>query len=157
MHMAASSNHSKTIEQRKRSVHRPAAISTIQKEWEAFPPNDRDHYVKSPICKHLKGSGAFSPDHHMTRTFNRKMKMKDTFTQIFPSYDHKKETCYLNGKVKSFSHQQHPRYHETIESIPLSKIDKRNNRKMDKMKDYSEQMYKLGSFAPQPIKAPKAR
>ena len=93
----------------------------------------------------------------MTRTFNRKMKMRDTFTQIFPSYDHRKETVYLNGKVKCFSHNNHPRYEETIDNIPLGKIDKRYNHKIDKIKDYSEEMYKLGSFAPQPIKAPKAR
>ena len=31
------------------------------------------------------------------------------------------------------------------------------SRKIDTIKDYSEEMYKLGTFAPQPIKAPKAR
>jgi hypothetical protein len=76
------------------------------------------------------------------------MKMKDTFTQIFPSYNHEKQTCYLNGKTQSYSHAKHPVYDRTIEDKPLRGIDRRYNHKIDNIKNYSEEMYKLGSFAP---------
>ena len=69
---------------------RPQRLNRINKEWEASLPNDRQHYEQSPVARFQKENGSFSPDRFMTRTFNRKMKMKDTFTQIFPSYNHEK-------------------------------------------------------------------
>ena len=116
----------------------------IQSDWEAQLPNDRDHYQKSPVAKWIGSNGAFSPDRFMTRTFNRKMKMKDTFTQIFPSYPHKKETCF----TKAVSHEKYPVYVETLEQKPIVDIDRRYTHKRDPIKEYSEEMYKLGSFAP---------
>ena len=56
----------------------------------------------------------------MTRTFNRKMKMRDTFTKIFPNYNHEKGTCY----TKSFSHEKHPMYEEDLEKIPTTQINR---------------------------------
>ena len=96
----------------------------------------------------MKENGSFSPERYMTRTFNRKMKMKDSFTQIFPSYSHVKKTCY----TKAFSHEKHPIYEEDLEDKPAANIDRKHTHKRDAIKEYSEEMYKLGSFAPQPIK-----
>ena len=53
----------------------------IKQDWEAQLPNDRSHYQNSPVARHnSRVIGAFSPERFMTRTFNRKMKMRDTFT-----------------------------------------------------------------------------
>ena len=78
--------------------------------------------------------------------------MRDTFTNIFPGYNHKKETCYRLVD-KSFTHHMHPVYEENIEGNPMALIDRKHTHKMDPIKDYSEEMYKLRDFAPKPRKA----
>ena len=55
--------------------------------------NDRTHYKNSPVAKFSMARGDFDPSQHMSRTFNRRMRMKDTFTQILPTYDHVDRTC----------------------------------------------------------------
>ena len=65
----------------------------IKEDWEAHPFNDRDCYVKAPVVKHSYARGDFSNDKFMTRTFNRRMKAKDTFTNILPLYVHEPKSC----------------------------------------------------------------
>ncbi len=55
--------------------------------------------------------------------------------------------------MKSFSHAFHPQYDKDVEGRPLRSISKEHNHKMDDIKVYSEEMYKLGAFAPPPRKA----
>ena len=74
--------------------------------------------------------------------------MKDTFTNIFPSYSHVPSTCY----TKAASHILHPQYEKDLENKKASEIDRKFTHKVDPIKQYSEEMYKLGAFAPQPIK-----
>ena len=57
-------------------------------EWERELPNDRQHYMDSPIGKHQRNVYGKSKDAFMSRTFNRRMKMGDTFTKVLPSYNH---------------------------------------------------------------------
>ena len=89
-----------------------------------------------------------SKDNFLSRTFNRRMKMKDTFTNILPTYGHVKKTCM----VPPASHRQHPGYVKDILGRHVKDIPRTYNHKMDAIKDYSEEMYKLGIFAPQPVK-----
>ena len=84
----------------------------------------------------------------MTRTFNRKMKMRDTFTRILPGYNHQPQTCF----TKAASHIFHPKYEKCLENKPMYDVDRINNHKVDPIKNYAEEMYKLGTFAPKPIK-----
>ena len=127
-------------------LHRPTRL--IVEDWESSPLNTREHYRKSPVAKFSTQRGDFSPERYMTRTFNRKMKMRDTFTNIFPGYNHQPQTCF----TKAASHIFHPKYEKSLEDKPIYALDKRNNHKVDEIKNYSEEMYKLGCFAPQPIK-----
>ena len=80
------------------------------------------------------------------------MKMRDTFTNIFPGYDHKPETCYRSVD-KSITHHLYPIHEKNIEGKPMAHIERNYTHKMDDIKDYSEEMYKLGVFAPPPRKA----
>mmetsp|Transcript_1914 Transcript_1914/g.3320 ORF Transcript_1914/g.3320 Transcript_1914/m.3320 type:complete len:87 (+) Transcript_1914:580-840(+) len=84
----------------------------------------------------------------MSRTFNRKMKMRDTFTNIFPGYKHEPQTCFINP----FSHTKHTLHEGDKVYAPIILGKETYNHRMDQMKEYSEEMYKLGSFGPQPIK-----
>ena len=84
----------------------------------------------------------------MTRTFNRKMKMKDTFTRILPSYNHVAQTCF----TKAVSHDLHLRFEKSLEDKPIEEIDRTYTHKFDPIKIYAEEMYKLGSFKPKVIK-----
>ena len=70
-------------------------------------PNDDVNYEKSPAAKHALRDGSFD-ETRMTgfnTTFHRKLKMRDTFTVIFPSYTHGERTTY--DKNKSFMHNAH--------------------------------------------------
>ena len=75
--------------------------------------------------------------------------MKDSFTRIYPSYNHEPKTCY----TKAASHMLHPKHMESLVDLkPIAEIDRYHTHKMDEIKMYSESMYKLGSFGPQPIR-----
>ena len=134
--------------QKTRNNRSPFA-TRIPDEWESSPLNDRSHYNRSPAVKHANKKGDFSPDRYRTRTFNRKMKMVDSFTRILPAYDHVPNTCY----TKAATHVLHPHYQTSIEETPMHEIDRTHTHKFDPIKDYSESMYKLGVFAPAPRKA----
>ena len=68
--------------------------------------------------------------------------MKDTFTSLFPHYNHKEnpETAFKN----SFSHS----IHKSIDISQEPQVLRNYNHRKDNLKDYSESMYKLGPFAP---------
>lgn len=55
-------------------------------------------YDKSPVAKHYYRDPAFLMTFNGVvkdrEAFNRKLKMRDTFTKIFPSYTHEPATCY---------------------------------------------------------------
>ena len=66
--------------------------------------NDDGNYGLSPAAKRAKEDGSLNPaSTHFNRTFNRKLKMRDTFTKIFPAYTHGNPTTY----IPSNTHAQH--------------------------------------------------
>ena len=65
--------------------------------------NDRKHYLKSPSLKHSIGRGDFDQSRYMSRTFNRRLRMGDTFTKVLPSYNHTPNSTY----IPSYTHLQH--------------------------------------------------
>ena len=119
-----------------------SASGRFSPDWERQPINDRDHYLSSPIAKHLETGSSFNHDIYQTRTFNRKMKMKDTFTNIFGQYNHNSQSCF--SKQKTHTHMVH-------NQVPGKKYDREYFRKDDSVKNYAREMALLGPhFAPQP-------
>ena len=88
--------------------------------------------------------GSFSPERHQSRLFNRKLKMKDSFTNVFPAYGHEKKTSYTTAA----SHVLHPIIEKNDVGLPVVDINRIYTHKMDPTKEYSESMYKLGDFGP---------
>ena len=82
-------------------------------------------------------------DTAMTRTFNRKLKMRDTFTKIFPSYDHCPTTTY---KMPSQTHYQFNYPEKNIDGQPIHQIDRTFTHKTDAMKYYNEEIIKVESI-----------
>ena len=121
--------------------------SLVNPDWEQSPMNTSKYYLKSPVYIHTKQSGFLdkTQDKFLSRTFNRRLKMADTFTKIVPSYEHVPRTCY---NIDSHMHHVFKEHKRDSEGIPLSKVSKINNHRMDEIKNYSEEMYKLGPFAP---------
>ena len=75
--------------------------------------------------------------------FNRKLKMRDTFTKIFPSYTHGEPTRYSPSQTHStfnYPGNQH-------DGTPMHKIDRRYTHKMDEIKTYTEEMLKIKGIA----------
>lgn len=79
----------------------------------------------------------------MSRTFNRKLKMRDTFTKIFPSYDHVPKTTYV---IPSHAHKEYFYPDKNIEGKPMHEIDRTFTHKVDFMKHYNEEIIKVDSI-----------
>ena len=124
----------------------------IPTNWESADMNNQDYYLASPVAKFVRTRGDFSEDRHMSRTFNRRLRMRDTFTSIIPLYKHEPKTCY----TATYTHSVFPEYKEDITGKPLGKVSRQYNHKFDPIKVYNEEMLKLRDFAPKPIKSAKA-
>ena len=68
----------------------------------------------------------------MGRTFNRKLKQRDTFTNIFGGYTHEPATCY----TKSAAHVLHPNYKLSVDAGPAHRIDRTFTHKYDDNKEF---------------------
>ena len=61
--------------------------STIEYECQLL--SDDRNYTLSPAARHAMRDGSLDKRQtYMGRTFNRKLRMRDTFTKIFPTYNH---------------------------------------------------------------------
>ena len=70
-------------------------------------PNENPNYSLSPAARHAMKDGSLEPLFRSTfsNTYNRKLKMRDTFTKIFPSYIHAEPTVsYTNKPVTHIVH-----------------------------------------------------
>ena len=84
-------------------------------------PNDNENYGASPAAKHAMLDGSLDARRSIfNSTFNRKLKMRDTFTKIFPTYMHGEPTTYSVKATMSATHgfHQYPRF--AIEGQPMS-------------------------------------
>lgn len=105
------------------------------------------HFDNSPVAKHYYRDPAFLSTFDGTiqqrHAFNRKLKLRDTFTKIFPSYNHGEPTCYSPSATH---HQFHypDRWHD---GTPTHKIDRNYTHKMDEIKTYTEEMLKVKAIA----------
>ena len=110
------------------------------KNFEVRPLNQDGNYNQSPAAKRAREDGSLDPmQTHFNRTFNRKLKMRDTFTKIFPSYSHAEPTCYIN----SMTHHNHyyPKKDDLGKRMP--EIDRTFTHKKDFIKEYTECMLKI--------------
>lgn len=109
--------------------------------YETRLPNDNANYELSPAAKRAFEDGSLDPNAQFNRTFNRKLKMRDTFTKIFPAYNHGEETT-IKGKT-SITHNLHE-YPKTDDlGRPTAAIDRTYTHKMDFIKEYTESMIKI--------------
>ena len=66
--------------------------------------NQDGNYGLSAAAKRARQDGSLDPSQtFFNRTFNRKLKMRDTFTKILPTYTHGAATTY----IPSATHSQH--------------------------------------------------
>ncbi len=69
-------------------------------------PNETKNYRLSPAARHAEKDGSLEPIMRTTfnQSFNRKLKMRDTFTKIFPLYTHAQPTTFAMNET--MSHQK---------------------------------------------------
>ena len=84
-------------------------------DWEAHKLNDREYYIKSPVARHTEEKGDLFKESFLSRTINRKLRMRDTFTNILPTYNHEPKTCY----IPSFAHYKHAHFVYDMEGKPF--------------------------------------
>ena len=79
---------------------------SLNGDYNLKPMNDRAFYLNSPAAISIVDNKIFTEDRYASKTNNRKLKIKDTFTNILPGYVHKKNSCF----VKPISHSVHPNH-----------------------------------------------
>ena len=110
--------------------------------YETRLPNEDENYSKSPAARHAMGDGSLDPNQtFFGRTFNRKMKMRDTFTKLFPTYDHGKPTNYAPDKIQSKVIHAYPPSNDL--GGKMQEIDRTYTHKKDEMKNFHEAMLRI--------------
>lgn len=106
------------------------------------------HFDSSPVAKHYYADPGFLMTFDGTIpervAFNRKIKMRDTFTKVFPTYSHEPQTTYVSPSV---THAFHFYPKTQYDGKPIQEIDRRYTHKFDEMKIYNEEMLKIAEIA----------
>ena len=111
--------------------------------FECRLPNDDENYSMSPAARRAMNDGSLDPGAtFFNRTFNRKLKMRDTFTKIFPSYTHGIPS------VSKPSHAQliHKDFKINDLGGPMHLINREYTHKKDAMKNYHESILKIANM-----------
>ena len=108
-------------------------------------PNDDENYCQSPAAKRAIEDGSIDPKRAMfNSTFNRKLKMRDTFTMVFPSYNHGEKTTF--DMNKSITHNLHTYPKRNDDGDITHAINREYTHKKDTMKIYHESMLKIADM-----------
>jgi len=106
-----------------------------------------EHYDNSPVAKHYVQDPGFLMTFNGTIKprigVNRRLKMRDTFTKLFPTYSHEPKTVY--SPSAAHTHFLYPE--RQYDGRPTFKIDRTYTHKMDEIKTYTEEMLKIVSIA----------
>ena len=104
------------------------------------------NYMRSPAAQHAMRDGSVDNllQPTFSRTFNRKMKMRDTFTSIFGAYNHSEPTVFTKNRPEKEETLQYPRRNDDGHITYL--INREYTFKKDRIKDYSESMYRIPDF-----------
>ena len=111
--------------------------------FETRLPNETRNYNLSPVARRAREDGSLDPTStFMNRTVNRKLKMRDTFSKIFPAYTHGQPTTY----IPTATHATH--FYPKADDLGyrMQNIDRRHTHKKDAMKEYSESMLKIADM-----------
>ena len=110
-------------------------------------PNEGLNYSLSPSARHAQQDGSLEElhSHTFSSTINRKIKMRDTFTKVLPSYNHNEPTVFSMHKPHSHQNIVYPRRND--DGRITYQINREHTHKKDQMKDYNESMYKIKDFA----------
>ena len=105
-------------------------------------PNNVPNYVKSPAAKLALRDGSLDPNQtFFNSSFNRKLKMKDSFTKVFPSYTHGEPSTFNFNKPHTLEVHEYPDRNDGGKTT--HRINRQHTLKRDFIKDYSESMYKV--------------
>ena len=126
-----------------KSSQRMRLLSPGNIYFESKLPNDDLNYSLSPAAKHALRDGSLDPRQtFFGKSFNRKMRMRDTFTKIFPTYSHGEPT--VSGP--SFTQTAHFYPKQNDLGKPMQDIDRQYTHKIDFMKEYHESMLKIAGM-----------
>jgi len=115
-------------------------------DYPAYLPNENFNYSNSPAARHAMKDGSLDPNQtFFGRSFNRKLKMRDTFTKIFPSYNHGQDTTYSNPN-KSYTHWAHVYPKRDDYGKRMHAINREYTHKKSESKIYHESMLKISDM-----------
>jgi hypothetical protein len=100
----------------------------------------------SPAARHALKDGSLEATFRNTfsTTYNRKLKMRDTFTKLFPTYNHNEPTTFKANKPVTHLTHVYPKRNDDGRITYM--IDREYTFKKDPVKEYKETMYKMHDF-----------
>ena len=125
-------------------ARRLSPLAEDPEHYECRLLNDDRNYSSSPAARHAMNDGSLDPNTtFFNRTFNRKLKMRDTFTKIFPGYPHG------SPSVAGPSHTQtlHAYPDKNADGRPTHEISREFTLKKDAMKDFHESLLRIANMA----------
>ena len=106
------------------------------------------NFDSSPVARHYYNDPGYLMTFNGTIDervgFNRGIKIRDTFTKIFPTYNHQPQTTYIEPSI---THGTHFYPSAQYDGSPTHAIDRRYTHKFDEIKIYSEEMLKIAEIA----------
>lgn len=84
----------------------------------------------SPAAKHACRDGSLDPQQtEFNKINNRKLKMKDSFLTLFPTYHHDQVSSGTMNEAVTLTKFQYPK--QSIEGRPMAQIDREYTHKRD--------------------------
>ena len=125
-------------------VRKLSPLAEDPEHYECRLLNENENYSSSPAARHAMADGSLNPyATFFNRTFNRKLKMRDTFTKIFPSYTHGSPSVAGPSQTQV----QHAYPDRNADGRPTHEINREFTLKKDAMKDYHESILKIANMA----------
>jgi hypothetical protein len=120
----------------------------IPKDWERNPLTDRNHYMKSPQFRFSVEHGDYDTKRYQSRYMNRRFKQYDSFSKVFPTFHHQKESSYNNNQCQS--HRVHqPMLHDDL-GRDLENVDLKYFKRTDFLQGYADMIWCMPELAPRP-------
>lgn len=110
-------------------------------------PNETPNYVKSPAAIHALIDGSLDTSKgDLSRINHRKMRLKDSFAAVFPTYNHKTQVSLTGSQLSPTALRAFVYPEKNLLGAPMYEIDREHTRKRDAINDYAVGRAKVQSI-----------
>ena len=101
-------------------------------------PNETPNYLKSPVAIHALTDGSLDASRgELSKINHRKMRLKDSFASVFPTYNHKTQVKLTGSQMSPTALRAFVYPEKNLLGAPMYEIDREHTRKRDAINDYA--------------------